>query len=404
VALAVLIVACKPEPTQSSLTQAPLTPTPAQTVQPPPTKAPPGRCGDGICDGPENATNCPEDCSPPAASPTPEVQPTPEMHETVTVEPGQEPDTYWVTNPTSGARLYVQVIHPQNRDGGALPTLVLVPGGSGDSSRFIRPPSQAQSMADNGFTIVVFDPDGRGRSEGIEDDNGYTQQDGLAAVIRFAATLPEVDEAQIGLVSYSYGVTMATGALARHPDLPIVFLIDWEGPANRDDTGGCDEASTGHLQGHPCDDEDFWREREASTFALHLQVPYQRLQSENDHAQPDTDHALLMIANATGEEYGGHGIAPWTRLNDLTPNTVYTTTDPPSMPPKIKGLESLIVRYAIELFDLFSTGDKATSTLPPTVRPAPILSLAPPPPSGSPGHGRVADLHHRATAMMVAGA
>jgi dipeptidyl aminopeptidase/acylaminoacyl peptidase len=274
------------------------------------------------------------------------------MEETSAVEPGPEPDTYWVTNPSSGARLYVQVTHPQDWDGSALPTLVLVPGGSGDSSRFVQPPSQAQIMADAGLTIIVFDPDGRGRSDGREDDNGYIHQDGLAAVIRSVATLAEVDAAQIGLVSYSYGITMAAGTLARHPDLPIQFLIDWEGPANRNDTGGCDEARTGHLQGHPCDDEDFWREREASTFALKLQVPYQRLQSEKDHAQPDNEHALLMMANATATEHGGHGVSPWTRLNDLTPNTVYTVSAPPPMLPEegSQKLEPLVIRYALELF------------------------------------------------------
>jgi len=123
-------------------------------------------------------------------------------------------------------------------------------------------------MADNGFAIVVFDPDGRGRSEGVDDDNGHLQQDGLAAVIEYAATLPEVDGSRIGLVSYSYGVPMAAGALARYPNLPVLFFIDWEGPANRNDTGGYDEDHTGHLQGHPCDDENYWRQREASRFAL----------------------------------------------------------------------------------------------------------------------------------------
>jgi pimeloyl-ACP methyl ester carboxylesterase len=326
-----------------------VTPTPTATSAPIPIPTQPlvtptapakseKRCGDGVCDGPENPTLCPEDC------PVADVSPAP-----------QEENVYWVTNPASGARLYVQVIHSREWGGEPLPTLVLIPGGTGDSSGFTEPPSnKAQQMADEGFTIVVFDADGRGRSEGVEDQDGYIHQDGLAAVVEFAATLPGVNAEQIGLVSWSYGVTMATGALARHPDLPVRFLIDWEGPADRNDTGGCDEAETGHLQDRSCDDEDFWREREASTFALQLQVPYQRLQSEKDHAQPDNDHALLMIANATAEEHGGHGRAPWTRLNDLPPNTVYPVGDPPPMIPEGEDqrLEALIVRYVRELLDL----------------------------------------------------
>ncbi len=301
-------------------------------VQPPPT--PYGgsekRCGDGACDGPENATNCPEDCL------------------------AGEEGVHWVTNPTGGARLFVKVIHPQDWSGELLPTLVLVPGGSGDSGDLLDLPGKTKALTDAGFAIVVFDPDGRGRSEGDENDNGYIHQDGLAEIIRYVAGLPGVNEAQIGLVSYSYGVTMAAGALARHPDLPVHFFIDWEGPANRNDTGGCDDAKTGHLQGHPCDDEEFWREREAAAFALQLTLPYQRLQSERDHAQPDNEHALLMIANATAQVYGGHGKAPWTRLNDLDPNTVYSADAPPPMIPEGEEQrpEALIARYANELLNL----------------------------------------------------
>ena len=59
---------------------------------------------------------------------------------------------------------------------------------------------------------------------------------------------------------------------------------------------------------------------------------------------------VLMIANATAEEFGGHGRAPWTRLNDLQPNTVYSVDDPPPMIPEGQDRgEVLIPRYAREL-------------------------------------------------------
>jgi pimeloyl-ACP methyl ester carboxylesterase len=334
IVLTLLVVACS-LPQAVTPTSAP---TPAATVQPATSVK---RCGDGICDGPETAENCPQDCA--------------EDDTAVPTRAGlpKEAGVYWVTNPTSSARLYVRIIQPQGWDRGALPTLVVIPGGTGDSSDFLGPPDRVQGIADEGFAVVVFDPDGRGHSEGEEDQNGFTHQDGLAEIVRFAASLPEVDETQIGMISWSYGVTMAAGALARHPDLPVRFLIDWEGPANRDDTGGCGDDAVGHLQGHPCDDEDFWREREASIFALDLRVPYQRLQSEKDHAQPDNDHAALMINNATAEAYGGHGKAPWTRLNDLEPNTVYTAGAlPPMVPEGQDRTEVLVVLYAREMFAL----------------------------------------------------
>lgn len=266
-------------------------------------------------------------------------------------------DRTWVENPASGADLLVQVIHPASYTGGRIPALVLVPGGRADSSGFLKPTpggSDAQQLANRGFVVVAFDPDGRGESGGTEDDNGYVHQDGLAAVIRFAASLSEVDAARIGLVSYSYGVTMATGALARHPDLPILFYVDWEGPADRNDTGGCDADKLGHLQGHPCSDEAFWSEREAATFILSIGVPYQRLQSRVDHVQPDIDHAILLLANATAEEYGGHGHAPWTRMNDLSPNRVYTTVNPPPLPARDLNLQAAVGDYALELVSRFA--------------------------------------------------
>jgi len=51
------------------------------------------RCGDGICDRPENAENCPQDCT---------------IEATQRVE---EDGVHWVTNPTSGVQLYLTTPH-----------------------------------------------------------------------------------------------------------------------------------------------------------------------------------------------------------------------------------------------------------------------------------------------------
>lgn len=267
--------------------------------------------------------------------------------------PNGKGESYTVTNPSSGAALAVQVFYPQNWDGQTkLPTLVLVPGGSGDSGAFLRKPPQGSSTVDvitqAGYVAVIFDPDGRGKSGGTENYNGFIQQDGLAEVIRFAAALPGVDSANIGLVTYSYGITMGAGALARHPDLPVKFLIDWEGPANRNDTGGCDSAGRGHLKDvASCTDESFWAEREASAFIGQIRVPYQRIQSQKDHVQPDNAHAILMVNNAVS------GGVPWVRLNDDAPNQTYDPANPPAMLPDSmdRQKDALIVQYAAELFN-----------------------------------------------------
>ena len=237
------------------------------------------------------------------------------------------PASAGVLNPTSGAELWVQVFHPRAGASGRLPTLVLVPGGTNSSATFTDRRGAAQEIANQGFVVVVFDPDGRGQSEGEEDVDGVVQQDGLAAVVRWAATLEEVDAERLGIVSYSMGVIMASGALARQPDLPVRFLIDWEGPADRHDMH-CQGAPAGRPQQFPdCDDESFWREREAVTWIARVEVPYQRLQTARDHVQPDVGHAIAMVDAAMG------GVAPWVRLNRLAPNRTFDASRPPAMLP-----------------------------------------------------------------------
>lgn len=296
-------------------------------------------CGDGVCQGPENPTNCPQDC-----------ETTSEQASTLPDDDG----VFWVQNPTSSAMLYALLLTPGDWDGTPLPALVLVPGGFGNSTDFLGERRSAQDIADQGFTIVIFDPDGRGNSEGQEDKNGHTQQDGLAEVILTTAGLPEVDASRIGLVSYSYGVTMASGALARYPHLPVLFYIDWEGPANREyTTHDCspDAPGIGSTQGMaPCDDEAFWSEREAETFIAQIQVPYLRLQFENDHAQDVVTHAIDMVNAAV------NGTAPWVQLNDQTPNQTYDPLSPPPMFPGSTGgkLDRLVSEFAQELLTLFA--------------------------------------------------
>jgi pimeloyl-ACP methyl ester carboxylesterase len=246
-----------------------------------------------------------------------------------------------VTNPTSGVRLFVQLFYPPDWSGEPLPTLVLVPGGTAPGDL-----EKGQRLAADGFTVVIFDPDGRGASLGAEDLNGAIHQDGLAAVIRAAAALPGVDAAQIGLVSYSYGITMASGVLARYPDLPIRFLIDWEGPADRYDTTLDCTISSRQQVWPDCDDDEAWAQREALTFIAQVRIPYQRIQSEEDHVQLDVSHAVNMVNAAIA------GGVPWVRLNDYPPDQTYDPAAPPDMLPERmdRNLEMLIAQYAGELF------------------------------------------------------
>lgn len=265
-----------------------------------------------------------------------------------TVFAAAAPAAAGVVNPTSGAELWVQVFEPRAGASGRLPALVLVPGGTNSSATFTDRRGAAQEIANQGFVVVVFDPDGRGQSEGEEDVDGVVQQDGLAAVVRWAADLEEVDPARLGIVSYSMGVIMASGALARQPDLPVRFLIDWEGPADRYDMH-CQGAPPGRPQQYPgCDDESFWGEREAVTWIAQLEVAYQRLQTAKDHVQPDVSHAVAMVDAAMG------GVAPWVRLNRLAPNQTFDVSRPPAMLPESwdRRRDREIAGYARELLRL----------------------------------------------------
>jgi pimeloyl-ACP methyl ester carboxylesterase len=266
------------------------------------------------------------------SSPTPNSIPT-------ALEPAGEANTYWVTNPASGARLYTRVFYPQDWDNQSLlPALVLMPGGVGNSD-----PLKATRLSGQGFVVIIFDADGRGRSEGSEDYNGFVTQDGLAAVIQAAATLPGVDTDRYGLVSYSYGVTAATGVLARHPDLPIDFYIDWEGPVDRNyTTTGCGPSRPEGIQWQPCTDEAWWSEREAIDFIADVNVPYQRIQSQSDHVQPNNNHAIDIVNAAVA------GGVPWVRLNEYPPNQSYEMNDPPAMLPddQDRDLDQIVIRYA----------------------------------------------------------
>ena len=250
--------------------------------------------------------------------------------------------THSVMNPTTNAKLNIQVFSPQDTNK-KYPALVLVPGGIGGSTGVIN---EATQISNAGIVAVIFDADGRGKSTGQEDYNGFKQQDGLTAVVRFAATLSQVDPKQIGMATFSYGITMGSGALARYPDVPIKFLIDWEGPANRNYTSGCRTDSNPKIQWQPCTDNAWWVEREAVNFIGKLRVPYQRIQSEKDHVQPNNNHAIDMINAAI------QGGVPYVRLNNLAPSQKYDIKNPPQMFPDTidRQIPQLVVQYAQELF------------------------------------------------------
>ncbi len=221
--LAICTVSCVPNVSLGTTT--PLirpSPTAGRAATPAPTPSPSSRqttgpseqrCGDGVCDGPEDSQNCPKDCGGATAKAGPvATAPLPQNPE---ARPASEPDTYWVTNPTSGVELYTTVMRPDDWDGEPLPALVVIPGGDDDSSGIAENGIGPKAVTD-GYAVIAFDPDGRGRSSGDEDYNGFTHQDGLAAVVRFAAGLPEVDAERNGQPLLSYLIQEKSAMVDAH--------------------------------------------------------------------------------------------------------------------------------------------------------------------------------------------
>lgn len=280
----------------------------------------------------------------------------------------------WIPNPSTGARLAVYVQAP--RGPGPFPTLVVSPGGLGDGDALQV--TQKIMFWKAGFALVSLDVDGRGRSEGTEDFGGTFHQDAFAAALLYAATRPEVDPARIGVLSFSYGVTMASGALARW-ETPAKFLLDWEGPPDRSYTRGCGrpEVVLPEDPSRPfgeCSDDTWWATREAIRFVPLLRMPYQRVQFDPDHAQPANTHALAVVNAAVD------GGVPWVRLDGMAPNTRVAGVGQASFIPLARNATlraEMVAGYAKGLMEMVSGRAVAPAT--PPVDPATL-----PPPAGKP--------------------
>lgn len=250
----------------------------------------------------------------------------------------------WMINPTTGDKQSVR-IYSAIDDGDGLPLVVLVSGGVNDGTEFEKDKggvTNAVKLAAEGFVVIVYSPLGLGESEGEMNFQGFDDQDGLAAIVAAGKKLDGVDTGKIGLASFSYGVTGATGVLARYPDLGIKFYSDWEGPSSRSFTSpGCTVNSEKIERTAPgsfsCADDAHWAEREAVKFIpeAHIQY-YWRIQQEQDHVQPTYGHTLEMMQGAVGA-------IPWVKLNDGLVNPQYKTEADLNIVPNEKDVFSAYV-------------------------------------------------------------
>lgn len=250
--------------------------------------------------------------------------------------------TLWegsIVNPATDDMQSVRVYVPQGEN---LPAVILIPGGVGNGADFEKPngenPSDALTVAQAGFVVAVYDPLGRGKSEGQINFQGLEDQDGLAEVIKLVQSLESVNENNTGLASFSYGVTAAAGVLARYPELGVKFWSDWEGPSSRSFTNpNCTGSlSSGALPtpgSFACTDDEHWLGREAAESIKFARVNiYWRIQQVDDHVQDTYGHTVEMVNNAILNPDIQHVF-----LNDMADNTLVTeaTVEPSPNGPKL---------------------------------------------------------------------
>jgi hypothetical protein len=241
----------------------------------------------------------------------------------------------------NGNHVAIRITKPDGD--GPFPVLIGVAGGDG---MYVFRSGLQSKLIERGIVTVDFAPQGRDESEGSDNYNGYIHQDDLKAIVDFVRELPFVQDNDIGILSYSYGVVMATGALARYPDMPVAFLIDWEGPSSpgKDIQRGLEndeawvletlrhfnygrdmtpeEISSFKIHGGLIYDDEYWAERDASLFAADISCPYLRVQFEQDHVQGTYKDHMMNIVNAATSESG-----QWTRVNNNPANIIYTGDD-----------------------------------------------------------------------------
>lgn len=214
---------------------------------------------------------------------------------------------------TVGYKLAARLTFPRGQK--SLPGLVISPAihqGIAELNGPSSPISPAE-IAALGYAVLAFDPAGRGQSWGTEDFGGPEHQDDLRVAIRHLAGDPRV-KGSIGVLSLSMGVAAAVGCLSQYRDLPVRWLLDWEGPSDREilTAGGTIMVP---ADGHHLEEDAYWNPREAVRRVGSLPCGYVRLQALPDHAQPrEIRHAERMIRAAKS------GNLPWFQLNDHARN------------------------------------------------------------------------------------
>lgn len=290
----------------------------------------------------------------------------------------------WIASANANS-IFVRAKAPSSSTGDKLPVIIIVPGGLGSGMWYLDIQAFAE-LAEEGYIIYAFTPQGRGEgteadpaSEGVEDYNGFVHQDDLKAVIEYAKSNPLADQDNIGVVSFSFGISMAAGCLGRDPGLNVKYLIDVEGPSDsytimadawlldgdaaNDKTAQMSVMFDGRAS-TPADPSakniQWWSERAAINHIGSVTSAYMRIQSDWDHMQPPNQdyryfdypplwyrnkHAIDLLNAAT------NGKAAWTRMNGATiGNTANTLYSYGSQPAYYSGtIDGSFEKFSVQL-------------------------------------------------------
>jgi hypothetical protein len=274
------------------------------------------------------------------------------------------------------------------------PAVVFVPGGINPGRMEIHG-RDAKLLAEAGMVVVGFNAEGRVdekspediRSEGEEDYNGFRHQEGLCKVVEYVVGLDYVLADNVGLKTQSYGITMGAGCAGRHPEIPIKYIVDGEGPPYSFVTCHGPRYLAGDMkkyntvkdifgreatwQDSSPQNLDWWAGREAINFIGAFQGYYLRLQATWDHAQPPESEAdIPTYHHPEGWPGGGPawwhnkhsadivnaavaGGVPWVRVNlpeqGNAVNATYDANNPPVFLPGKLADKPWDVRAVLEM-------------------------------------------------------
>ena len=291
---------------------------------------------------------------------------------------------------STGQIIYGKLLRPDpdQYGGQSFAAVIKVPGGINPGRMEVKA-TEAIALSQAGMVVVCFNAEGRVDersstdllSEGMEDYNGFKNQQTLAEIIKYVVELPYVIKDNVGLRTQSYGIAMGAGCVARYADLPVKYIVDGEGPSESFVTVQepwalfSPEEHPNHnkykivfgLFGHYSTFRDssannlaFWQERDAIRYIGSFNGMYLRLQAEWDHSQPPGRASELEMFHQPPIWWQGKhtcdmvnaavdGGVPWVRVNLAKEgNPVNSKYDAGKLPRFIPGMLNNLPLYSAE--------------------------------------------------------